>query len=287
LAYERAALAGIYDARMHILYLDESGSTGANLDDDEQPVFAMAGLIVSDEKWRLTGSAIQTVVTAAFAGQVPENFELHASELLSPEGEGPFADWDREKRLAFARALLELVSSRSHQVLLQVYDKAKLASVARPQSNQVFEWSDPWELAFSMVLTCFEEFLRGSSTGRTSSGMVIIDHQDTYLDYVRAHCGDRHSARGWRNVKKVVEIGYSAVSHANPMIQLTDLIAFISRKCAEAEAGYRDEWTNDAKDFYRECRALIWPRVQYKALALPRLGVSAHATDYVKSVRVF
>ena len=52
--------------------------------------------------------------------------------------------------------------------------------------------------------------------------MVIIDHEQNYLNVVRNHSRDRRRATGWEQVRKVMEIGYSAASHANPMIQLAD-----------------------------------------------------------------
>jgi hypothetical protein len=36
---------------MHLCYVDEAGSTGKNFKDRQQPIFVMAGLLVSDERW--------------------------------------------------------------------------------------------------------------------------------------------------------------------------------------------------------------------------------------------
>jgi hypothetical protein len=36
-----------------------------------------------------------------------------------------------------------------------------------------------------------------------------------------------------------MEIGYSAVSHANPMIQLADVVAFTMKRWAMSQGGYR------------------------------------------------
>jgi len=35
---------------MYILYADESGNTGTDYDNKEQPIFVLGGLIVEDEK---------------------------------------------------------------------------------------------------------------------------------------------------------------------------------------------------------------------------------------------
>ena len=94
---------------MHLCYVDEAGSTGKNLGDEQQPVFVMAGLLVSDERWRKTESEIRRITEAAFQGDLPSDFELHACELLSPEGEGLFAGWELSSPFSpRARKVLEL-----------------------------------------------------------------------------------------------------------------------------------------------------------------------------------
>ena len=131
----------------------------------------------------------------------------------------------------------------------------------------------------------FDNFLLKLSS--TARGLIIIDHADGYLDIVRAHCNSRTAGRKWREVKRVVEIGYSAASHANPMIQLTDLVTFTMRRHAEMAGGYREDWPKEAKDFSTACHGMLWPRVQYKELSLPKVSPPAELIDYVKSVRCY
>lgn len=140
----------------------------------------------------------------------PQDFELHASELLSPEGEGPFTGWDRGRRNALALDLLQLVDERRHQLLIQFVNKSRMAKTTPPDKDFGFGWKDPWEVAFAAVLTMAEEFLRSTRTGRSSTGMVVIDHEPRYLEVVRAHSRGRQLAKGWQQVRKVMEIGYSA-----------------------------------------------------------------------------
>ncbi len=83
---------------MHLCYVDESGSTGTDLTSVQQPVFTMAGIFVSDEKWRKTQDAVVKLLVDAFGGELPADFELHACDLLSPNGEGPFDGCSREDR---------------------------------------------------------------------------------------------------------------------------------------------------------------------------------------------
>jgi len=82
-----------------------------------------------------------------------------------------------------------------------------------------------------------------------------------------------------------MEIGYSAVSHANPMIQIVDMVAFTMKKWAEFEAGYRPDWPTAAIDFYCECRDIVWRRVEFKTLRFSKLSVPSQLVEYLKEVR--
>lgn len=270
---------------MHLCYVDESGSTGADLENQQQPIFVMAGLLVSDEKWRGTEKMFRDRVAATLGSDPALGFELHASELLSPDGDGPFAGLDREARNALATSLLDIVQERSHQVLLQVVHKPAMAAADSPLKDYGFDWKHPWDISLAMMLTMFEEYLRGPSTGSTSAGMVFIDHEDTYLQLVRDRSKERRAAGGWRQLKKVMEIGYSAVSHANSMIQLTDLVAFTMRKSIELKLGYGDNWPKEAHQFFGSCRDRVWPRVKYKNMSFNRLHVPTDLVAYMKAIK--
>jgi uncharacterized protein DUF3800 len=270
---------------VHLCYVDEAGSTGKNLKDKQQPIFVMAGVLVSDEKWRKTESEIRKVIKNAYEAALPSDFELHASELLAPEGEGPFVGWDRDRRNQLALDVLNLVEGRKHQVLLQVAHKKQVEATPSPGEDFGFDWKDPWEIGFAAVLTMAEEFLRSNRTGRSSTGMVVIDHEPKYLEVVRTHSRERQLATGWRQVRKVMEVGYSAVSHANPMIQLVDVVAFTMKKWSESQAGYGGAWSPEAVAFYQKCHDLVWDRVEFKMLKFTKLKVPDEFVDYLKTIR--
>lgn len=270
---------------MHLCYVDESGSTGKDLRNRQQPVFAMVGLLVSDEKWRKTERAMVDQLGKALEGQVPEGFELHASDLLAPAGQGPFQGWSRQKRNDLALSILDLLDERSHQVFLQQVHKPRMATATAPSRDYGFDWKHPWDIGLAAMFTMFEEYLRSGRTGRSSTGMMIIDHEQASLALVRDRSKERRRAGGWRQLRKVMEIGYSVVSHANPMIQLADLVAYTMRKWAESEAGYGGSWPPEAHQFFNECRDRVWPRVEFKMLRFSKLNVPDDLVAYVKEIR--
>jgi len=83
--------------------MDESGDTGNDLTNEEQPVFVLGGISLRDEGWNKTHETWQKAISEYFDGNIPEDFELHSNELLSPNGEGPFEGHEIEKRLGLAK----------------------------------------------------------------------------------------------------------------------------------------------------------------------------------------
>ena len=69
---------------MHLVYLDESGNTGTNLNDTEQPIFLLAALIVPEAVWQ----PLERDLEEAIGRHVPtmaDGDEVHATDLRQDE----------------------------------------------------------------------------------------------------------------------------------------------------------------------------------------------------------
>lgn len=250
---------------MHFYYLDEAGCTGRNLLDENQPIFVLGGISVRDKGWNETQKSLSSVVEEYFDGGVPEDFELHAEELLSPEGDGPFSGHDRNRRNAFAESILRILAERRHDVHLFAIDKSKL-SQARCDTNLPYDGRIPYHLAYDYLITyinwCVKEKL-----GVSARGMLIIDEKEQFHeDIERITHNRRFEGALAHRVKWIVEFSYPVDSQKNPMIQISDLVSFCSKKFFEVDAGYREEYPVEAKRFFAKCYDLIHARIVKKAL---------------------
>lgn len=61
---------------MHFLYIDEAGSTGTDLKAIQQPVFSMASIVVSDEKWHKTNQAVHDTIQNYFGTSQASNSDF-------------------------------------------------------------------------------------------------------------------------------------------------------------------------------------------------------------------
>lgn len=140
---------------MHFFYIDEAGHTGKDLQNPEQPIFVMAAIAVSDEKWNRTDTEVAQIILDYFNEDVPQNFELHAEQLLSPNGDGPFENHTRIRRNQLANDILTKLDSRGHPIFICSIAKEHLDTIDIPDRNLSFDWKDPWEISFDLLLTLF------------------------------------------------------------------------------------------------------------------------------------
>lgn len=82
---------------MHLIYLDESGNTGCNLSDTQQPVFVLCALIVPEDCWQELESDLLRAVVQTLGDRFGDGDEIHAADLRT--GHGIFADMEIADRL--------------------------------------------------------------------------------------------------------------------------------------------------------------------------------------------
>lgn len=249
---------------MHFFYLDESGCTGADLGNPEQPIFVLGGISVKAQGWRETTDQFRRAIDDFFGGQVPDGFELHASQLVN--GEGFFASYAREERNALAHRFLDIIKERKHAVQFVAIDKAKLAQVLPGEGHPIVRCEIPYLLGFNYMVTYIERYAK-LVLGRTVRAMIILDQKDMYHTDVDAITNyRRYQVPKVRRLKWLVEFSYPVDSVRHPMVQVSDLVIFLTRKFLEVENGYRDGWSDDAKNFFASCYGKIVKRVRWGTL---------------------
>jgi len=272
------------DLRMHFYYLDEAGCTGCDLNNGEQPTFVLGGISVRDEGWNRTQQDLAEIVGAYFGGNVPDDFELHANELLSPNGEGPFQGHERAARNALALQVLGLLESRRHDVHLIALDKARIAN-SGAIDGLGYDCKIPYLVWYDYLVTYINWFVK-EKLGRSARGMIILDAKPEFLENIeQITSARRFQGTTASRVKWVVEFSYPVDSRKNPMVQLSDLIVFCSKKFLEVEEGYRPNWSDQAKQFFAKCYDLIDSRFQRKGIVERDGRAFRQLNEYLETIR--
>lgn len=72
---------------MHLVYIDESGNSGVNLNDPQQPLFLLCAMIVDEQRWDPLDQDLQSVLAARVPRwQSMDGFEVHAADLRCGTG---------------------------------------------------------------------------------------------------------------------------------------------------------------------------------------------------------
>jgi hypothetical protein len=269
---------------VHFFYLDESGDTGTNLGDQDQPIMVLGGISLRDEGWNKTYTEYMGIIDSFFNGNVPAGFELHANELLSPHGNGVFAGHPMQTRSQLAKDVVDLIEERKHGFQYIAFNKGAMQN-AMCQIPMPYDTGNPYLLGFDYMITHINWYVK-EKLGTTARGLVICDEMQQYHNSIDAISRDRRfGGTAAHRVKWITEINYPVDSRKNAMIQISDLAIFCTRRLLEIEHGHRPGWTQTAKDFYASRFNTLYSRVSKKG-TVDRQGRNMNQlNDYINAVR--
>lgn len=268
---------------MHFFYMDESGDTGNDLTNNEQPVFVLGGISLRDEGWNKTHEIWQKAISDYFEGDIPENFELHSNELLSPNGEGPFEGHHIKKRLGLAQKAIDIIVERKHSVHYIAFDKARINN-NECESGLSYNSKSPFLLGFDYLITYINQIVK-SELGTSARGMIVFDQKDEHMSSVENIFHERRFLGvKAHKVKRIVEFASAVDSKKNPMIQLSDLVVLCIRRFLEIEEGYKNP-PNVVKTFYAKSYNTIYSRLQKKSIVDRGGNGYGNLNEYLKIVQ--
>jgi hypothetical protein len=225
---------------MYLIYLDESGNSGKNLADTQQPVFVLGALIVPEEKWLAVEAELEQLVSP-IRSIVGEKFEIHAHELA--RGEGSFKHMSLTDRLTLRDALLH--SARKHGlrfVYRSIVKKRYAQWLSKVYGGNVF--INPHLAAFPLVGQILNNFLR--EQGKLSLGILIFDeNREVYMDIERTVRLLRADPGNLR-LNRIIEKGFFVDSRKSLLIQLSDVCTYHARKLEERKLGLKPRIIDDS-----------------------------------------
>jgi hypothetical protein len=274
---------------MHFFYIDESGCTGRDLTNPEQPIFVLGGIIVRDEGWNQTNRDFWQIITQFFNGNVPVGFELHAEDIFSPNGGVFLQGIPRDERNELARNILELLISRKHNTDYCAIDKSRLLSFDTSQvtSKNYLDLQTPYLLAYDYLISLIDFYIK-EKRGRSARAMVILDEKDIFegeisdiTQYRRFILSER------KRVRHITEFSYAVDSKKNPMIQMADLVCYVIKKYLEIETGYRETYPTEVKNIFRSFYSLIDQRLIKRTILIKDSREFQTYNGLISSVFVF
>ena len=203
---------------MYVMYADESGNTGSDFENKEQPILSLAGIEEEDTQWH----KINDFFESEKIKKNPEfkNHEIHASELFNAPKSSIFNKYTWLENLQALEKIVDLILSCD----LKLYYTSIFKPLFKKHLLHTFGDNikiDPYLYAFSLSYNNFNADMKmlGSYGIVFSDDLQNISHSIELL-YPKLVC----------NNKNIIEKSFYLDSKKNNFIQIADICAlYISR----------------------------------------------------------
>lgn len=203
---------------MYILYADESGNTGTDYDNKEQPIFVLGGLIIEDKKWHEINRIFNKEKVKICAEL--EYTEIHASEFFNSSKKSIFDKFDWRDNLATIEKLIDLILSLDISFQYIAIDKKTF----KRSINDVFGNSikiDPYIYAFGLLYDKISNYLHD----KKNKGLIFLDDILTIPEQLQ----NIYPVLS-KNNTTIIENAMFLKSKDTNFIQIADIFAFYVNK---------------------------------------------------------
>ncbi len=240
---------------MHLLYLDESGSTS----NQNEKHFILAGVAVFERTLHYLIKGIDETMDNANLS----DYELHGSPILGAREE-PWKSMHRPDRI-------ELISK-----VLKIVEKNKRGCVAFGivlEKDNLKDTEDPMEWAFEQIATRFDMFLKRQNQETPDNkqrGIIIMDKSSDEKKLQGLVKRFRTGGTRWGRLNNISEVPMFVDSKAARIIQLADLVAFaLWRRYEFKDTTFFDIIAPNFDSEGRKIHGLLHKTTQRKACICP------------------
>jgi hypothetical protein len=217
---------------MYIVYFDETGNTGTNLDDAQQRVFVLGAMVVPEAIWQDLEKGLRAAVDAAFPPPRPEDFEIHGSDLRN--GRGYFQGLSVGFRIALRDQWLELAHQYGVKFIYRSIDKGRFRSWAHATLGSGVK-INPYIVAFPLVARVVNAYL--AVCPENPLGIFVFDENKEVVHDVEKSLSILRGIDNSLRLGRVVEKGFFIDSAKSLMLQLCDVCLYCARKKEEQALG--------------------------------------------------
>jgi hypothetical protein len=243
---------------MHLVYFDESGNTGKNLEDPQQPVFVLGALVVPESVWLQVEQELEQSLERNFPSPRDTSFEVHAGDLRG--GTRMFAGVSIEKRLALRDEWLAIAAKHGLQFVFRAIVKKRYQRWMESFFGKGVS-VNPHLAAFPLVAQVINHLLKNAGLG--VQGIFISDDNREVVGDIERFLKLLRADPGALRLDRIIEKGFFIDSTKSLILQLADLCTFQARKNEERKLGLTPKTIDD------QGIALIQPLIHRGQEAFP------------------
>jgi hypothetical protein len=217
---------------MHLIYLDESGNTGNNLADPQQPVFVLGALIVPEHKWQPVEAELERALERHVPSPRPQDFEMHAGDLR--QGTGCFKGIPVHTRVSLRDEWLQIAGAHQLRFTYRAITKNRYERWMKEAFGNNIS-VNPHLAAFPLVAQVTNSFLK--TAGPEALGIFISDDNREVVSDIERFLKLLRATPGALRLDRIIEKGFFIDSHKSLLLQLADLCTLFARKDEERKIG--------------------------------------------------
>lgn len=212
---------------MYILYADESGNTGTDYDNKEQPIFVLGGFIVEDKKWHKINTIFNTEKIKI--SPLLEHFEIHANELFNSSKKSIFDKNDWKENLKIIEQLVNLILSLDISFQYIAIDKKYF----KHSINSIFKNPikiDPYVYSFGLLYNKFSNYI----CSQKQKGLIFLDD----ILSIPEKLAPLYPVLS-KNNTSIIENAMFLKSQNTNFIQIADIYSFYVNKYFSIQRNYK------------------------------------------------
>lgn len=218
---------------MHLVYFDESGQTGNNLNDPAQPIFVLGALVVPEATWLAVEKDLQTAVEKYFPSPRPDDFEVHATEISNPR-KAYSKQFTIPQRLAFRDEWFTLAKKHDLKLVYRAIAKRRFQEWSHDTFGSGIS-INPHVVAFPLVARVVDDLLK-SSPG-SPLGIFISDENKEVVKDIEKAIRVLRGIESSLKLGQIIEKGFFIESDKSLLLQLCDMCVYTARRKEESKAG--------------------------------------------------
>ena len=206
---------------MHILYLDDSGST----QNQNNKYFVLGGVSIYETQARIVNGRLENLARKV----CPENSaaaEFHASEIFGRR-KSPWKGMEKRQSIEVIESVL--------RVLTGGIDAHVFACAVEKESLP--ENQDPVEIAFEDLCSRFNQYLNRLG----QQGLLVLDKSTKETALQKMTRNFQQIGTQWGTIKNLVDVPFFVDSRASRLVQLADHVAYaVFRRYNARDTNYFD-----------------------------------------------
>lgn len=238
---------------MYILYADESGSTGMDYDNEQQPIFILGGFLIKDDIWHETNKIFNQMKIEI--NPIFKDVEIHTNEIFNSSKKSVFDKFDWRTNLKILEELADLICSLDLEFFFVGVDKPKFKT--NMLNNKSFNGSsllemDPYMISYIKLQYLISEYIdsKGNENGLIFlDEFVSLDEEIPIMSQIVSEMED--------SKENIIEKALFLKSDSSNFVQIADFYAFYLNKFFMITKGYKKYSDEKTKHCIRICEKLI------------------------------